>query len=94
MSYQRVQTTQPKMSDQPIYGELPINVICPYCQARIMTSIVLEDGNLTYFAASALCVLGCWFGCCLIPFCMDSCKDVIHICGNCRAPIGKYNRLC
>ena len=36
----------------------------------------------------------CWLGCCLIPFCIDSCKDVIHTCPNCRAPIGKFNRLC
>lgn len=58
MSYQPIQDNQPGKTLLPVYGELPVNVICPYCQARIVTSTVLEDGNLTYLAASVLCLMG------------------------------------
>ena len=40
-----------------------------------------------------LCLFGLVFGCCLIPFCVDSVKDVIHKCPNCGAVIARYNRL-
>ena len=35
----------------------------------------------------------CWLGCCLIPFCLDGCKDVIHSCPNCHARLGSYRRM-
>lgn len=78
----------------PVYGELPADVCCPYCLTRVLTVTTKHHGNLTYAAASLLCFMGCWLGCCLVPFLIDSCMDVIHTCPNCRAPLGKFNRLC
>lgn len=36
----------------------------------------------------------CWLGCCLIPFYIQSCKDILHLCPYCGSAVGKYNRLC
>lgn len=34
-----------------------------------------------------------WLGCQLLPFCVESCKDVRHTCPNCRHYIGTFDRL-
>ncbi|VDP75949.1 unnamed protein product [Echinostoma caproni] len=31
--------------------------------------------------------------CCLIPFCVDGCKDAVHTCPQCHATLGAYKRL-
>lgn len=35
----------------------------------------------------------CWLGCCLIPFYVDRCKDVVHSCPNCEQVLGRYDRI-
>ncbi|XP_078361997.1 lipopolysaccharide-induced tumor necrosis factor-alpha factor homolog isoform X2 [Oculina patagonica] len=75
------------------FGESPISMVCPHCQTHIITCTTYQDGTLTWLAAGALCLVGCWLGCCLIPFCLDGCKDVIHSCPNCHARLGSYRRM-
>lgn len=75
------------------FGESPVSMVCPHCQTHIITCTTYQDGTLTWLAAGALCLLGCWLGCCLIPFCLDGCKDVIHSCPNCHARLGSYRRM-
>ena len=41
-----------------IYGEVPIDVCCPYCMTRVFTVTTKYHGNLTYTAASLLCFMG------------------------------------
>nr|XP_027203607.1 lipopolysaccharide-induced tumor necrosis factor-alpha factor homolog [Dermatophagoides pteronyssinus] len=77
---------------QPI-GLDPVQMKCPSCQANIVTDVHYENGLLTYILSGGLCLLGCWLGCCLIPLCVDSCKDVDHYCPLCRTLIHKTRRL-
>ena len=34
-----------------------------------------------------------FLGCCLVPFCLDNCKDVTHICPDCKREVGRYYRI-
>lgn len=75
------------------FRETPVQTRCPHCQADVVTGTTYESGSLTWVACVALCVFGCDLGCCLIPFCVDSCKDVVHHCPNCQQVIARFNRL-
>nr|AEW43450.1 lipopolysaccharide-induced TNF-alpha factor [Solen grandis] len=75
------------------FRESPIRIKCQFCQADVVTSTYMETGTLTWVACFIIAIVGCWLGCCLIPFCMDGCKDVVHQCPNCRQQVGRYNRM-
>ena len=76
-----------------VYGESPVSMVCPYCTATIVTSVTYEPGTLTWLACGGLILVGCWVGCCLIPFCVDAMQDATHTCPNCRRQLGVYRRM-
>jgi len=78
---------------QQMFREAPVVMACPHCRANITTSLTYENGTITWLAAGGLCFIGCWLGCCLIPLCVDSLKDVKHYCPNCNKMVGSYNRM-
>jgi len=84
---------QPASSSGHRFHDAPAPVTCPSCHAQVVTGVIYQSGTLTWIACAVLCLVGCDAGCCLIPFCMDSCKDAVHICPNCNQTIGLYNRL-
>ncbi|XP_073503858.1 lipopolysaccharide-induced tumor necrosis factor-alpha factor homolog [Phyllobates terribilis] len=75
------------------FADTPASCTCPVCHQNVVTRIEYNIGLLVWLVFGILCLLGCWLGCCLIPFCMDSCKDVDHFCPNCNHHISKYKRL-
>ncbi|XP_003739526.1 lipopolysaccharide-induced tumor necrosis factor-alpha factor homolog [Galendromus occidentalis] len=68
-------------------------VTCGRCGALIMTETHVRPGLLTYLLCSALILLSCFWGCCLIPCCIPECQDVDHRCPSCNAHLGTYKRL-
>ncbi|XP_022313117.2 lipopolysaccharide-induced tumor necrosis factor-alpha factor homolog isoform X2 [Crassostrea virginica] len=87
-----VVVAQPAMAVVQQFRETPVHTKCPHCQAEIVTATSYETGTFAWIICLVLCFVGCW-PCCLIPFCVDGCKDVIHSCANCHQTIGRYNRL-
>ncbi|KAM4631582.1 lipopolysaccharide-induced tumor necrosis factor-alpha factor homolog [Discoglossus pictus] len=75
------------------FHDVPVQCTCPVCRQNVVSRIQYTTGLLTWLIFGILLLLGCWLGCCLIPFCVDSCKDVDHFCPNCNNHLHKYKRL-
>ncbi|XP_022088875.1 lipopolysaccharide-induced tumor necrosis factor-alpha factor homolog [Acanthaster planci] len=76
-----------------IFGEFSTAMQCPHCQNTINTRISHQVGLLTWLVAGGICLFGGFLGCCLIPFCLDFCLDVVHSCPTCNHQLGVYQRL-
>jgi len=79
--------------DNGKFGPFPKAMKCYHCGQQIMTTTSTKPSWLTYSICSLLCVVGCFCGCCLVPFCIPSNQDVIHKCPNCKQFLGAYERL-
>ncbi|KAL7059416.1 hypothetical protein AAHC03_013692 [Spirometra sp. Aus1] len=71
----------------------PLELWCPICQENVTTKTIFKSGACTWLACTATFFLGGCFGCCLIPFCLDSCKDVFHRCPNCNFTMESFKRI-
>ncbi|XP_059160366.1 lipopolysaccharide-induced tumor necrosis factor-alpha factor homolog isoform X2 [Physella acuta] len=88
-----VVVAQPAITVIQTFRDMPVHTNCPHCRAEIMTGTHYEVGTFTWVICCIMWLLGCGMGCCLIPFCVDSCKDVIHTCPNCQQQIARYSRI-
>ncbi|RNA36213.1 Lipopolysaccharide-induced tumor necrosis factor-alpha factor [Brachionus plicatilis] len=51
----------------------------PSCFTQINTRVSYKSGFATWTISGVIAFIGCIFGCCLIPFFVDSCKDKFTI---------------
>ena len=75
------------------FREIPVQMRCPNCQQDITTHTRYKIGLLTWLAVGAMFIFGHALCLCLIPFCINSLKDVVHICPICNHVCGKYDRI-
>ncbi|KAL6481872.1 hypothetical protein MHYP_G00099520 [Metynnis hypsauchen] len=77
---------------QPRLREIPGQLKCMYCQHDIVTVTRFINGALVWTIFGGLCITGIW-PFCLIPFCVNGCKDVEHSCPYCHNIISVYRRM-
>uniref|UniRef100_A0A2H8TKI0 Lipopolysaccharide-induced tumor necrosis factor-alpha factor n=1 Tax=Melanaphis sacchari TaxID=742174 RepID=A0A2H8TKI0_9HEMI len=63
---------------------------CYSCNNKIHTTTSINYKSIAWLSSLLMCVVGCFFGCCLIPFCIDSCSNIKHKCPECDAFLGLY----
>ncbi|XP_031559108.1 cell death-inducing p53-target protein 1 homolog [Actinia tenebrosa] len=73
------------------FGETPVAMMCPHCQASIVTATEYVPGSLAWIICVVLFFV--FWPCCWLPFVIDGCKDVLHSCPNCRRQVGSYSRM-
>ncbi|CAF3716715.1 unnamed protein product [Rotaria sp. Silwood1] len=76
-----------------MFGDIPVQCTCPHCYQVIVTRVEKKDGVLPWLICGGILLMGGWLGCCLIPFCIDSLKDIEHYCPYCAALLGSRRRL-
>ncbi|XP_051573216.1 lipopolysaccharide-induced tumor necrosis factor-alpha factor homolog [Myxocyprinus asiaticus] len=75
------------------FGAVPVQAYCPVCTQNAVTHLHYISGALAWLSCAGLAIFGCICGCCLIPFCVDSLKDVTHHCPNCNYVLGVHKRI-
>ena len=68
--------------------KFPQPATCPNCHCQITTTVTKRMGIGPWVLSGGLIIVGCWLGCCLIPFCIDDFKEFEHRCPNCSFVIG------
>ena len=93
---QPVYTTQ--MTDRSVpngrffdYRKESALIQCQFCNTTIRTEIDKQPHGCAYLSCTCLVCIGCFLGCCLIPFCLPECNATKHYCPNCKKQVGCYN---
>lgn len=77
---------------QPLrFQQNPMRIKCPNCGQETTTRTTKSPGVVTWGSCVGLACIGCWCGCCLIPFFVDDLKDTSHFCPQCNAFVGRHN---
>ncbi|BHF67616.1 hypothetical protein SprV_0301064300 [Sparganum proliferum] len=79
--------------DPRALGHDPTKVLCPKCKKKIVSKVEYTQGSCTWLACALIFIFGGPCFCCLIPFCVDSCKDAIHSCPQCGRYLGMSKQL-
>ncbi|CAG2118908.1 unnamed protein product, partial [Medioppia subpectinata] len=74
-------------------GPFPKAMKCYHCGQQVMTVTSQKAGTITWALCSLLCIVGCFCGCCLIPFCANPTQDIMHNCPSCKQFLGAYERV-
>ncbi|XP_072225667.1 cell death-inducing p53-target protein 1-like [Leuresthes tenuis] len=71
----------------------PCRTQCPECREFVVTETFTSISSVTWLVCFMTAMFGCVAGCCLIPFCVDALKSIIHRCPKCQTKISTIKRL-
>ena len=65
----------------------PVQLFCPCCLQFVLTSVMKQNTCSAYYWSACMCVFMQPF--CLVPFCIDNCKETVHSCSSCGTVLAK-----
>lgn len=76
-----------------IRSKHPTSTKCQYCNQEVISHPEARPGGMTWLICLFIALIGFPCGCCLIPFCIDDCKNFHHKCPNCQKVMYVYSPL-
>ncbi|KAG7223777.1 hypothetical protein INR49_026460 [Caranx melampygus] len=89
---QVLQPVQQVVVVQPNPTDASVQMVCPRCQNTVVSRVEYKVGVLSWMICGILGIFGIW-PCCLIPFCVDGCKDAHHYCPSCNNVLHIHRRM-
>ena len=93
-----------KSSERPLQLEIPEKYSenldlgiptlcwCPFCKCETATEVFYENSPKTFWSSLAIFLSGGVFGCFMLPYMMDSCKNARSRCHRCKHNVD-YSKL-
>ena len=75
---------------EDLENEIPTLRWCPFCRCETTTEIFYENTPMTFWSSVAIFFSGGVFGCCLLPYMVDSCKDSRARCHRCKHKVNTH----
>ena len=84
---------QQSAAPSQVFRDESTAVGCPSCRMNVSTNITHRVNSSNWALSALLCAFGFHFGCCLIPFFVNSLKDIDHTCPRCGYVLGQFHRV-
>ncbi|OMJ94924.1 hypothetical protein SteCoe_1784 [Stentor coeruleus] len=80
-----------EISDNNEFADFPCLRWCAFCGKETSTEIEYKNSSTTFWASLGIFLAGGVFGCFLLPYGMNSCKDMKTVCHICKREVLKVN---
>ncbi|CAG9317020.1 unnamed protein product [Blepharisma stoltei] len=71
-----------------IYGTSDI-VRCPHCSQENIPNKFFQPNSLSWNICGSICLVGCWFGLCLLPICDSNFQEATIYCSLCNKIVAR-----
>ncbi|CAG9313633.1 unnamed protein product [Blepharisma stoltei] len=71
-----------------IYGTSDI-IRCPYCLKENIPNKIYQPNCITWNMCGSICLVGCWFGLCLLPICDSNFQEATIYCSLCNKVVNR-----
>ncbi|KAJ8413565.1 hypothetical protein AAFF_G00080720 [Aldrovandia affinis] len=74
-------------------GDTSCMTTCNNCHRRVTTRVIYKSGTFSWVMCFVFIFFGCFCGCCLLPFFMETFQDAHHSCPECHNNLYVHKRM-
>ncbi|CAG9315693.1 unnamed protein product [Blepharisma stoltei] len=72
------------IEDEDEHSDVPTLKWCAFCKGEVMTDICYTNSAKTFWSAVGIFLVGGVFGCFMLPYMTNQCKNMRMVCHNCK----------